>query len=487
MNLRKIVGWLFPSPGKWLFWLVLALLSRLAFFLLQLHMFPHSSAIHGYFGQDDTDTASYLSSIDNLVAHGTYLPDFRMPGYGLLYLPLILLFSKATACNILIIIQLILSALSVYVLALIAKQLFNSTTLFYVTFYLYAINNYSCLLDASLLTESLTTSTLIFSTYFFIKYFHSHKNKHLFISGCFMTWCIFMRPVFTPLLLFFAIIILVRGNYQWKKWVIACLCLGASFAVCDGAWLTRNYLRYNRFTPLTNTISIYTPSSGYNYGYSTAAILFCRSFHGYRWDDAMGCGWFLGPLYHNRKDTLPPFPANIYTSQFNADSLTQVKLLVLALRTNHNLPAEIQHQYSSIIIKKLNAYTESIKKEKPALYYIKTPLYSLYRVFYISPYSTFYLNRFSTRFYNLLYYIILLAGLCGIILSAKDFIKASVWSVVPGIALYTILIHGPILCMPDNRYLLPIYPFIVLCAVFFTAKTADGIRMLLHRGHEKAQ
>src|ERR1700690_4388802 len=118
-----------PDSNRWKFWLALALLFKSAFFLFQLsHGRPRG--LMGFMGAAGGDTESYLAPVDHLMIYGTYSPDYRMPGYALLYYPLLLVFPKAVACNGVILVQLILASISVYCLALTARNCFQSNALF---------------------------------------------------------------------------------------------------------------------------------------------------------------------------------------------------------------------------------------------------------------------------------------------------------------------------------------------------------------------
>src|SRR5208283_4201159 len=108
--------------------------------------------------------------------------------------------------------QLAFSSLSVYLLALTSMNLFNKVQPFYFVFYLYAISSFASLFDSLLLSESLATSFLIIAVYFFFLYFRGfstpapgfsgravapgHAKKDIFFSGLFLTWVVFLRPVF---------------------------------------------------------------------------------------------------------------------------------------------------------------------------------------------------------------------------------------------------------------------------------------------------
>ncbi|HWY97510.1 MAG TPA: hypothetical protein VNY36_00375, partial [Bacteroidia bacterium] len=131
--LTKLKQLFLKPPEKWTFWILAAFCARLLFFFLQIHIY-HGGSIWAVI-HDDTN--SYLLPIENLINKGSYTPDFRMPGYGIIYLPLLLFFKKTMACNILILVQLLFSTISVYLLALITQRLFKHNAFFYVTFYLF--------------------------------------------------------------------------------------------------------------------------------------------------------------------------------------------------------------------------------------------------------------------------------------------------------------------------------------------------------------
>jgi hypothetical protein len=131
MNLKGI---LFRDIySKW-YWITIALIVKFVPFILLLHNKPLND-IPGFWGGVQGDTYSYLAPIENFIKSGNYDPDFRMPGYGILFYPLLLLFTKAVACNIIIILQYIVAAVSVYYLALTAKNIFSSNKIFYIREY----------------------------------------------------------------------------------------------------------------------------------------------------------------------------------------------------------------------------------------------------------------------------------------------------------------------------------------------------------------
>lgn len=473
--LKKV---LLNNPSNWKYWFFLALVIKLVYFVIQIH---HITDIPGFWGTSDTDTYCYTVPFENLVNKGVYFPDWRMPGYGVLYLPLYFLFSKATACNLVIIIQLILSALSVYVLALISKLLFKNNLMFYLTFYIYLISRFSSTYDSFLLTDSLTASLLIFSVFYFVSYFTSYNKIKLLISGLFIAWVIFLRQVFLLQLGFFAVILIAESARRHKNIVAALVWLILPFVVCDGMWTIRNYRVYKKVIPIVK--SMYYGSGAETVSVTPvylAQLEFCASWGENRidWDVNSNIYWFLNGfnLRNSVKVTEPHFPSYIYTSKFNEDSLIMVRKLIADIDTAH-LSKATKDEYSKAVVAKLQAYTQSIKHEKPLLYYVKAPLIHLRRflIDYGTNFNLYQVNKSKATgreyllkvFYNtILYFMVLAFGFLGIILLFKSFFKLSVLSLIPGIPIYITIVHPLIFQFDLYRYFVPAYPFMVICAAY---------------------
>ena len=119
---------------NWQFWVLFTIVIKGFFFCYILyHVKVHDFL--GFISNLSPDSISYLEPIENFVTKGDYLPDHRMPGYGIIYLPLFILFKKSVALNILITLQFFTASISVYILALVSKYLFRSDRYFYTVFY----------------------------------------------------------------------------------------------------------------------------------------------------------------------------------------------------------------------------------------------------------------------------------------------------------------------------------------------------------------
>ena len=424
------------------------------------------------------DTQQYLPPIDSLVEKGSYSPDNRMPGLGLPYYLFRLMSSPIIAVNLLLFFQIILGAISVLYLALFAYDLFQNKYMFYAVYIAYLFSTYVSLFDIVLLTESLCASALIFYLYNFTRYLRTDKLSYLFFSGFFLTWAVFLRPVYIicfPL----SLLILYMIFYRQKKAVfsksawLTLVSFLAVFAFTDAIWTVRNEMKYHKFFPLAMPVSNFMPQV------DLALIDFVSTFGGdcVYWNPKAEINWF--GLHKDRTDRLgfveyaKELPINIYTSKFNRDSLVQIKKYVALLESS-----TLDSSSSKIVLKKLvdkmNLYTLSIQEEKPFLYHISSRAIVLNKfLFHSGTYNLLSkpaakLNKFELclkYFYSLLYLSVLFFGMAGIIILTIAGFKNSIFLFFALIAGYSILIH-PFLRFTEYRYLVPCYPMLLVSSVY---------------------
>ncbi len=490
---NKLVIYFSKESGNWKFWIFWALIFKLAFFIFKVFTRTHMvQVIEGFWGYTDADTSGYFGPIENIIKTGNYSPDYRMPGYGIFYLPFALIFSKALACNLIIITQLILSSITVYVLSLTAKLVFKSEKYFYWTFFLYAISCYTCSFDTWLMTECLTTSCLILSVYCLVKSNESSKIFHIFLSGLFLTWCIFCRPVFAPLLFFYVIFVLFKA----RKKLVAFIVFFIPFIVSDSIWIYHNYTKYNAICPLLNNQhSFFNPIIGKtenaNQQYfndindpdSGVSFNHIMNHYGQAWgapDIYDPNIVFNSKRYENGKYqtfiNVAVVPGYSFTSKFNKDSLQKLNQLMDTVRLHEKgWDNKTQKIYAVILTDKIKAYTASLKSEKPFVYYVKAPLLLLKRFLFNSgspvlldkPVSMHTPFLFVLKiFFAILYYIIVIFGILGMVIKGKKIFNFKSFEfLIWGIAVYIIIVHPLILRYSVTRYLVPAYPFMVILSV----------------------
>ena len=464
-----------PSHRILLLLISLLVKSIMAFYFL--HQNP-SSRFNNSYAVAGGDTHQYLPPIDNLVEKGTYAPDYRMPGYGVVYFIFRLTTSQINATNLLLFFQIILSAISVFYLALLAFEIFQNRFIFYSVYLTYLISTYASLYDVILLTESFCTSAFIFYLYYFSCYLRTEKINYLLISGLFLTWTIFLRPIYV-LCLPLSLLIIFIYFYQQKKilfskaGITALLSFAAAFFFFDGNWTTRNAVKYHSILPLSLPFTSFMPAT------DLALISFVSAFGGdcVYWNPKAEINWFGLHKERNQKlgfgEYTQELPATIYTSKFNRDSLLVIKKNISQLES-YTLDSLSNKVLLKSTVDKINAYTASIQEEKPFLYHITSRIIVFKKFFFHSgTYNLFAkpagkLNKLELclkYFYTFLYLTILMMGMIGLILlgiaSFKN-IYFLFFSIITG---YAFLIH-PFLRFTEYRYLVPCYPLLVVSAVY---------------------
>ena len=475
-NKATFFGKLFPVPEKILFWLLLALLVKACLFYFKVDELKHIANPHfqASIAREAGDTFTYLQPIENLISTGHYEDDFRMPGYGWIYFLLRLFLSIPTALNTLVILQLLLSSISVYYLALIARIIFKENIYFYCTFLLYLISTFVTLYDPILLTESFATASFIFSIYFLLKPFKAHSD--FILSGTFLTWCIFLKPVFAPLLLLFAVYIIYDNKAEKVKFqgsnLKPMLLFLLPFILADGSWTARNYSKHKGFYPLTT--SLYFKST--QESYLGSLIEFVQAYGGsiVWWEPGAAITYFKPLPGSIHKQTKVQPPETIYTSAFNADSLTLVKTRIATIdaqETDSNTRATLTLQ----VKEQLQRYSQSIKKEKAFLYYFSSRL-KICKTFFLhsGTYNLFYkpsseLSTFHYLLkvmYSLLYLVVAFLGLLGLFLLFLNFKTAKDYFFFALTGLYAGLSIPILLKFDEYRYFVTAYPLFLIAGIF---------------------
>ncbi|HTA28759.1 MAG TPA: hypothetical protein VK809_13280 [Bacteroidia bacterium] len=466
-SLQKIF---LKSASKPLFWIVLGFIFKGIPFLFVILNHPYQD-IQGIWGATQADDSSYLLPIDNFIHNGIYTPDFRMPGYGAFYLFFRLVFSPEIACNILIVLQVVLASVSVYYLALIARNILKNEICFYITFYLFILCPYSNFFDAYIATESLSASLLIFGVYFFTQYYQINKKRYLFIAGLLLTLVMFIRPVFGGILAICILLMVLQKSIGFSMKIKQLFLFVIPLLVLEGLWVYRNYQTHNKFMPFTTTGAFYPNAAN---SYLQPLFEFTQSWGGActLTNKPADINWFQY-YYPGMPSSLPfdSLPDNIYTSEFNKDSLLKLKEMIACLKKPTPDSASIQNKLRL----KLNKYRLSVKREKAFQYYIKAPL-QMIGVMLFGPVTRDYLDRGQSVpiigkpiviFNYWLYLFILLSGLAGILLIILNGIRQnSLLLIIPLIPLYIILVHPFIFRFFDSRFLLPVFPFIISCSSY---------------------
>jgi len=464
--IEKIIS-ILPQPERWRFWILLSILVKSLFFIYKINekAVPNETYT-SIWAKEQRDSKTYIGPMEDFIQTGIYSYDYRLPGYGILYGFFRLFLTVSHSLNALIVLQLLLAAWSVYILAWIAKTIFRKKEFFYYSFFLYLLSTYTSIYDYQLLTESFCISALVFSFYFALQ----QNWKNAILSGLFLSWSIFLRPANAPLLILWGLFHLL-ANRKWFRpltwnWKLA-IAFSIPFIILDGLWLYRNYQKYNGFYPLSRTI-YYT---GLEDKYTLSMFHFMNAY------GASVCWWQPAgeTAYFIRKNkTLESISSRAHTKICNADSFSLLRTLVRDI-DDHPENTEQNKIKNQMAIALFDRCTEAIKKEKPFLYHIESRLrYFVQFIFHWGTDNLFDrldkdLNTFSfsiKMLYTLLYVFVICFGLVGCIFL---FIRANQNPALLFLtltSLYFVMVFPLVLKMDEYRYLAPAYPFLLLISIY---------------------
>jgi 4-amino-4-deoxy-L-arabinose transferase-like glycosyltransferase len=233
--------------------LMLALAVRL---LLPLAIFAHRPNPKVF--QTD-DTTSYRLPAEALLDHHRFefesLPDIiRTPGYPL-FLTAGLSAGHFEAVTILL--QILLSVCTVYLVYRLALELWQHETVALCAALLYALEPLSILYSSLILSETLfTTLTTVFLLYL-VRYLNRQQLADLLVSGLALAASVYVRPValFLPLAVLLGLLVWkwTASYLRWQQWTITYFQLGLFALVAVGPlalWVMRNHMvaHYNGFS-----------------------------------------------------------------------------------------------------------------------------------------------------------------------------------------------------------------------------------------------
>ncbi|MGH9907686.1 MAG: glycosyltransferase family 39 protein, partial [Pyrinomonadaceae bacterium] len=203
------------------------------------------------------DTSSYIQPTQELLSDGTFSLNGnaelkRTPGYSLVLGPGITVNHVEVVT---IAIQILLGALSVWLVFLISLQIFASYRCALIAAWLYAIEPLSILYTSKLLTETWFGTLLLLSMYFLIRHLNRREarpfTKCLFVSAVTLAATAYVRPVsyFLPIFIFLGWVLVILIGYRTKRVssVGVKLTSAIGFFVVSmsliAAWQVRNYVQ----------------------------------------------------------------------------------------------------------------------------------------------------------------------------------------------------------------------------------------------------
>lgn len=476
------------KPENRTFWIITALFIRVCLLLIFIdsarQTFP-DRMISGFVMMQN-DYEYFLGPVDEYYKTGIFQYEHapgktfagRMPGYSFPYLVLRSFLEKDSAQTVLFTLQILLSAICVYLLSLTAYKVVKRREIFIVTFLLFAISIHTSIFDIFTLAESFSVSAIILFLYYGVKYFETEKAFHLLLAGLFAAWAIFLRPFLGLILVLMPALIFI---YRKKQDTIGRLIklsfiFALPFILFETAWIARNFSSLGKFIPLETSLS---ESYGERGAYRTSAISIRQLINswggepGEFYEGSEGEWFHFAPLekageYH--------FNDYVFNSTFNRDSLIYLKKI---------FNASVDETYSESQKDSLNMlastialrYAADYKKNNTLRFYLLNPVIRTYRLVLpngtrllpLPPFSQMNIFQKAVKlFYFGFYFVITLSGIAGmLIFLIKDRNKnpgAMLLLVYPVVILLTLTFFSSII---EYRYYITAYPVFVIFTAWF--------------------
>ena len=186
---------------------------------------------------------------------------FRSPGFAFFYYPLRLILSKENALILILILQVLLTALAKYLIAELGLIITKKKWVFFSLFILINLTPYFVQYNNLLLTEAFGFSFLVFSIYVSMKAFQYESvfsskrfKKLMFLGGLYLTISLMLRPFLAVFLFLMGLFILFRYRNKFEKMIIVGIIYFSGFIIIDGIWLVRNFVCTREIIPLAQTL-----------------------------------------------------------------------------------------------------------------------------------------------------------------------------------------------------------------------------------------
>lgn len=450
----------------------IALLVRGCLFGMFLRGHGLHSAWYGW-GAETGDTPGYFEPVESFLRGAAYLPDYRMPGYGIPYLLFRSFTTPQGAGSAIILLQALLGMVSVVVLARCAKLLGAQRWVQYAVCLGYAAFARVVVYDVYWLTESLCTSALILGTHGWLAHGRTASRGALFWSGLWLAWAVFLRPVQLVWLLLLGVGILFTRTASVRQKVGACALFLLPFAIADGWWVRRNAIMHREFVPLSRGVVM--PELATSPMYPLMRFLQATGGNYIHWDPSAHIRWFNmreGPLGRPgpRVDQGVVMPSFALCDRITEDSLRAWASDMSRWSDSRTTPQERMDLFRSMNARS-DRFVHFYEEDRPWQYMVasRARLTSLYfglagsGALFRSPAKReewFVPSRFLLD--APMHWTVLIGGLIGALLALRHTKRSRPVAWIGALTLVSVFIVPWGLRLCEGRYLLPMYPWLFM-------------------------
>ena len=381
-----------PPIGRTLPWFILVLIGKLllaAFFISQSAKYlPETINEAGI--TITKDYGELLGPVDNYFEHGLYSIDpesgisytGRLPGYSFPYLVLQSLFSSNIALILLIIFQLMLSALATVRISQCIYGISLKRSFFIVTLFLVGFLFYSVAWETWTYAESFALSAWLLAVYHFYKSWGSARWWHFLLAGLFMAWAFFLRGFLGVYYLAFGFAFI----WQWfrtkqrRRLMIQFVFFILPLFVFESAWVIRNKVSTGKVILLQSSFGWGDADDAYSIDkaykpsmLSLRGLIACWGGDNVHFYPGSDMSYFT---MRDDPGSFFPFRPEIFSEQIQPDTLVHLRSLV---QTSFNKDLELSERINAD--KSLKAKTERLTDEfrasRPLYYFGMASVYKL--------------------------------------------------------------------------------------------------------------
>lgn len=460
--------------------LVLFVINILWFIFTSLSYSNLPDSKNEYLFIHEGETPTYFEPLENLVVGKGYswntsttrFGDYkevastrRVPGIGVIYLPLRKIMEKSLALDALIITQWLLHILSWVLLIGSAKKYFNiqSSRVLWTLVLLSSFSTFDKVFNSYGLAESLSNSALIASLSFFILYRLNPTNGLLLIAGCFSAWSIFLRPA-TGLfwgLSFIAISFpIFYGKVSIQK-IQSSIVYMLPLMILLFSWGFRNYSATGSFVLLEDNIYKSQPAT---YTPIRKNIREVSLSLGERFEP-----WIEGSFgqFMFQEENSPRSLSDFAWDKTSSNLMLELRELDQNSQKSKDRLEIAQMDERSTIIR--DQLLESVKAEMPFRYYFIAPISHLkdllnkkfYSYLPFPPLHKMTLIQKVIKVWEAIYHYLLIGAFITIILMKPSFFRHEVFSLILVFPVAYIVVMSVVFGAAEPRYIVSVYPFLI--------------------------
>lgn len=455
----------------------------------------HGGCLIGHFAICETDTPEYTEPFEQLLSGAGYHPDYRMPGMGLVYLPLRLVLDRPTAADVLVLIQWLFASAAALALALIVLELTASIAAFKWALAVLIVFTFPNTRDMVVLTESFCASSISISAYFLVTACRRDGRWRWMMAGAFLTWAIFLRPIHAAFLVMVPCAILWLTSGRASLRMVRVLFFVLPFVLVDVPWTIRNYLVNDAFHPLTNGLyessfmrQPYYPMQRFVTGYGGNHVYWDRTadicWYGFR--DAPDAALAKLP------DEAPEPPDYVLTSECDRDSLRALADLVRRTRDPSTVGPE-REQLLDALHERTERYRSAFARERPFQYQVLARLRLLGHLtlhsgtigLFQRPFGELHpWEKIFKLFQSLLYLFAFAVGTFGAVALGLRFWRDPAIVILCLFVLGGLLLHPFTVRLCEARYLIPSSGLTMMLALYVVMRNSIVRKLLRLPGTE---